>query len=497
LNWAAFSQIFGRQPVFLISLGLFALGAILCGVAKAFALMFVGRSIQGVGAEGLIALTQILITDMVPLRERGKYLALNSTVWAIGSVCGPILGGAIAQYTAWQWIFWVNIPIVGLGFVGIIFFLKLHYRPRSISTKLAEVDYIGSFLFVSSVMSFLIPITWGGVMFSWSSWRTLVPLLLGIGGVIAFGWYEAKCATMKILPLGLFKNRTTSISFYGTFIQGMILSSMLYYLPLYFQAVQGYSPIIAGVTALPQTLTVVPCAMAAGVAAAWTGKYRWALWAGWSMTTLGCGILYLLGPGTSIVEWVFLMLVSGIGIGLLFPSMLLSIEASSPQEDIAVAATLFEFFSHLGQCIGVAIGGVIFQNRMAAELATLPSLAGFAGQYSLDAVALIMIIKQLPPDAPETMQLKSAYANSFRIVWVVMCGFAGLAMFSNLLVESYDLNQVHMTEQRFLHLEKTQDTEVAAAVASEKQEPQIDPEPSTESEAVPEAGVGSKDKEFN
>lgn len=185
--------------------------------------MLVGRSVQGVGAGGLLALTQVLLTDMVPLLERGKFLALISIVWAIGSVSGPSLGGGLAQRGAWRWIFWINLPIMAVGAVGIIAFLRLHHRAKSTVAKLAEMDWVGSFISTSSTTSFLIPITWGGVLYPWSSWRTLVPLSLGAAGLLVFCLYEAKTGTVTIVPLPFFKNPTTSVSYFGTFIHGMIL----------------------------------------------------------------------------------------------------------------------------------------------------------------------------------------------------------------------------------------------------------------------------------
>ncbi|KAL8920901.1 MAG: hypothetical protein Q9172_004288 [Xanthocarpia lactea] len=468
LNWASFSHIFGRRPVLLLALVVFASGAIICGVSHSFTVMLVGRSVQGAGAGGLLALTQILLTDMVPLRDRGKYLALLSIVWAIGSVMGPIIGGALSQHGQWRWVFWINLPIVGVGFIGIVFFLKLHYRNRAIDVKLAEIDYVGSFLFTASATSFLIPITWGSVMYPWSSWHTLVPLTLGVAGLLAFCLYEAKFASATLLPLRLFKNRTTTISYFGTFIHGMILWSMLFYLPLYFQGVHSYTPITAGVASLPQSCTVVPCAMVAGIVAGKTGRYRWALWLGWSLTTLGCGVLCVLDSTTGTAQWILLLLVSGVGLGLLFPSMSLAIQASVPQEDVAVAATLLAFFRAFGQTTGIAVGGVIFQNRMLVELAAIEGLAGSEDLYSLDAVALVTTIKQLPTEAMQTFQLKTALAHSLRILWAVMCGLAALATVASFFVEGYDLDQVHVTEQGFVG-GKTDET--LAQVADQQEKP--------------------------
>lgn len=156
------------------------------------------------------------------------------------------------------------------------------------------------------------------------------------------------------------KTKDTNIAYFLTWIHSIILWSILYYMPLFFEGAQDFTPVLAGISALPQSLTVVPCAAVVGVIAAKTGHYRWALWFGWVLTTLGSGLLYLLSPTITIPAWIFLMLVSGIGIGLLFPAPALAIQASAPPKDIAIAAAMFTFFRCFGQTIGVAIGGVVF-----------------------------------------------------------------------------------------------------------------------------------------
>ena len=480
-NWVAFSHLWVRRPLLLLALTFFTVGSIVCAVSKNFTMMLVGRSIQGTGGGGIIAITEIIITDMVPLRERGNYFALISIVWAIGSVSGPLIGGALAQRNAWRWIFYLNLPIVAIGFVGIIAFLKLENRKRTLKEKLAEIDYVGSVLFLASSTSFLIAITWGGVMFAWSSWDTLVPIILGVFGLSFFVIWEAKLATHTVLPLAIFRNKDSNIAYFLTFIHGIILWSILYYMPLFFEGAQDFTPILAGVSALPQSLTVVPCAMVVGVVAAKTAHYRWALWVGWTLTTLGSGLLYLLSPTTSIPAWIFLMLVSGIGIGLLFPAMALAIQASAPPKDIAIAAAMFTFFRCFGQTIGVAIGGVVFQNRMAANLASDPTLSGSATSYSLDVVALIRRINAMSNADPQKIILRTALAHSIRPIWALMCGLAGLALFTTIFIKHYDLNQALTTEQGFDGQEKKKVVEAAGG----------DPESATAAAAVlPVAAVG-------
>lgn len=191
-------------------------------------------------------------------------------------------------------------------------------------------------------------------MFAWTSWHTLVPLILGLAGLVSFCIYETR-ATYTLLPLAMFRNPSTSITYLITFLHGVILWAIVYYIPLYFMAVLDYTPILAGVAALPQSLTVVPCAVLVGIIATRTGQYRWSLWIGWALTVLGVGLLCLLNTNSTVTKWIFLLLISGIGIGLLFPAMNLSIQASVEPEHIGTAAGMFTFFRAFGQTIGVAM----------------------------------------------------------------------------------------------------------------------------------------------
>jgi MFS family permease len=150
--------------VLLVALVLFTAGAIVAAVASNITILLVGRSVQGIGGGGLHVLTYVIVTDMVSLRERGKWFAWISLVWAIGSVSGPVIGGAFAENLNWRWIFWLNIPFCVVAFVGIPIFLRLNQKPGSVIEKLRAVDWVGSFLFVSSLTSFLIPLTWGTLL---------------------------------------------------------------------------------------------------------------------------------------------------------------------------------------------------------------------------------------------------------------------------------------------------------------------------------------------
>ncbi|KAL8776008.1 MAG: hypothetical protein Q9213_008412 [Squamulea squamosa] len=457
-SFASFSHIFGRKPMILTGLVFFLIGAIIAAVARNFAVLLVGRSLQGIGGGGLIALTEIVVADLVPLRLRGQWFGLISAMWALGSVSGPIIGGAFAQGANWRWIFWINLPFIGIAFVFVPLFLKLAFKPSSFTAQLARVDWFGSFLFIASTTSFLIPITWGGVSYPWTSWHTLVPLCLGIAGLITFITYEEIIAAEPLIRLVIFKNRTAAVSYSSTVIHGMILWSLLYYMPLYYEAVKGFSPIISGIALFPETFTVAPASIVVGILITVTGRYRWAIWAGWFLTVLGTGLLYLLSVQTSTVAWIFLNLVGGLGMGMLFPSMAFAIQASQTNEDLAFAIAMFSFFRAFGQAIGVAVGGTVFQNQMKSKLLAYPALASKANEYSKDASSLVQIIKGMQDDGVK-QNLQHAYADSLKVVWATMCGLAGVGLILSLGTKGLDMNKPLETEQYFLDEKKTPDEE--------------------------------------
>jgi hypothetical protein len=313
--------------------------------------------------------------------------------------------------------------------------------PSSLAEKLRRVDWIGIVLFVASTTAVLIPLTWGGIMYAWSSWHTLVPLLFGAAGLAAFSLYEVYVAAEPMIPASIFANRTATVTYLGTVFQGLILWCCLYYLPLYYEAVQGYGPIIAGVAVFPETFTVAPSAVVTGIIITALGQYRWAIWLGWLLGTIGTGLMCLLRVDSSIPAWIFLNLVAGLGLGILFPALAAAnqVSAANPRQ-VAIAVAMFGFFRAFGQALGVAVGGVVFQNRMVANLSRYPSLAANATQYSADAAGLVQVIKAMP-DSPEKLDLREAYTDSLRIVFAVCCAISGIALLTSLLTQVYDLNQ--------------------------------------------------------
>lgn len=419
----------------------------MAAVAKNFTTMLVGRSIQGSGGGGIMSLTEIIITDLVPLRDRGTWFGYQSGIWAIGSVTGPVIGGAFAATGSWDWIFWINLPICGIGFVAVVAWLKLNEVPGPVLPKISRFDWMGVGLLTASATSFLMAVSWGNSMFPWSSWRTIVPAVLGLLGLVAFVVYEAIVPNEPVIRLSIFKQRTALACYFGTFLHGLLLWSLLYYLPLYYECVKDYNPVISGVAAFPETFTVAPASIVVGLLISATGRFRWAVWSGWLMSVVGMGLLYLLKPSTSITAWLFLNLVPGLGLGMLFSSLGIGTQAAADPKDAAYAASMYTFSRSFGQSIGVAVGGAIFQSQFNLKLRAYPELVQNATNLSRDASALVQIVKAMDKGSAERVMIVDAYADSLKVVWVVMAGIAFIGLLASTLIEGLDVNVKMETKQ--------------------------------------------------
>lgn len=325
--------------------------------------------------------------------------------------------------------------------------MKLKLVPGTIMHKLKRVDWVGITICIAAATSFLIPVTWGGVQYSWDSWHTLVPLLVGLAGLAGFIVYEKYVASEPIIRLDLLGNYNMAYSLFAAMINALIVYGALYFLPLYYEAVQGYTPIISGVALFPATFTVAPVSVISGFIISKTGDFRVVTWVGWIAATLGLGVMCLLDVNTTVVQWIFLSLCAGIGLGLLYTSLAIINQAASDDDSMAFAVSMFIFARSVGQCLGVAICGVIFQNQMKQQLLKIPSLSAQAVEFSRDASSLVQTIKLMPDGSDRKAGLIQSYADSLKIVWAVMCALSGVAMLGSFFVRKVSLDRVHHTEQ--------------------------------------------------
>ncbi|KFY64367.1 hypothetical protein V496_03311 [Pseudogymnoascus sp. VKM F-4515 (FW-2607)] len=444
-SWASFSHIFGRKPVLLLALSIFTLGAIIASAANNFTLLLAGRSIQGIGGGGLMALTYVIVTDMVTLRDRGKWFSIISLQWAIGSVTGPVIGGVFTEKSTWRWIFWINFPFCLVAFITIPLSLKLNRKDGLVIEKLKAIDWIGTVLFISSITGFLIPLTWGKSS-PFRSSSTTANLCIGM---IAFLLYSKYFASDPLIKGSIFHESTAKVGYFGTFIHGVIVWSMLYYMPLYYEVTKNFNPIESGVAIFPLTFTTAPAAIVVGFVITKTGKYRPSIWVGWVLTTVGLGLLIILEEDTTTPQWIFLSLTAGLGTGILYSAQSFAVQASASNSDLPYAAAMYSFFRSLGQTFGVACGGTIFQNAFRQKLSLNPTLSAESTQLAREASAIVQIVKSLP-DSKLKAEIVAAYVDSFRMIWIAMCVLASVALILSLVfVKEISLDRELETEQGF------------------------------------------------
>ncbi|KAH8811638.1 major facilitator superfamily-domain-containing protein [Xylogone sp. PMI_703] len=453
-TWAALSHIFGRKSVILCALLLFTVGTILACVANKVTVLLVGRCIQGIGGGGLVSLTYVVLADLVTLRERGKWMALISLQWAIGTIVGPVIGGLFAEKTTWRWIFWFNLPfcVIGGGFIPIC--LRLTTKEGSTLVKLKAFDWVSSFLFVASATAFIIPVTWGGIQYDWSSWRTLVPLFLGVAGLLGFVLYSSYIPADPLIRRSLFQSPTSLTAYLSTVMHGIILWSLLYYIPLYFEAVKNKSAIGAGVALFPATFTSAPAAIAVGIIITKTGRYRPSIWVGGLLTTAGMGMSIVLKETTNTATWAAMLLIVGIGTGMLFSAQGFACQAPVSNNDLPFAGAMYSFFRALGQTLGVAISGVIFQNTFKQNILGTP-FSAYADTWAKDASGLVEVLKtwsNVGEQGAMKVSVIHAYVDGLRAVHIAMTALSAVGLVSSLTwIKEISLDRELETDQGFIH----------------------------------------------
>ncbi|KAK1574620.1 major facilitator superfamily transporter [Colletotrichum navitas] len=440
---ASLSDIFGRPIILVGSLAFFTVGTILCCVADGIALLLVGRVIQGIGAGGMYVLSLVVFTDIVPLRHRPKLYGIIQMAWAIGSLIGPIIGGVIAQHTTWRWIFYINFPICGYSLISIPVLLTLKPPTATFAEKLRRVDWIGGFLFTSSMVTFLVGISWGGNDFPWRSAQTLVPVFIGAAGLAATLMYEGYYAAFPFLKKVLFTDASAITVYVLGLLQGFILYGQLYYIPFYFLSVTQYSPTMAGVAMLPVTLLLLPGSIISGILVSRFNAYRWSIWIGWALMSIASGLLISWDVNTPLAVHIVTLAIGGIGHGFVLNAQTFVTGAIVEPQNSGHAASMYLFLRMLGCAIGVNVGSTTFQNVMALKL----KRQGIAEDIAQRAEEYLVVLKTLP-DGTFKDAVLAAYAFGFKGVHGVYVSLAVLAFFGSFLIRHYDLNRVHETEHK-------------------------------------------------
>ncbi|KAI1380414.1 MFS general substrate transporter [Hypoxylon crocopeplum] len=449
--YVSVSDVLGRKQPLYASMVLFAVGAVVFAVARNMPVLIAGRLIQGLGAGGLDVLEEVILADITSLKERPLYLGLLAVAIAAGTISGPILGAVFSEFASWRWIGWVNLPIVGIAFLLSFFFLHLRPIPLPFSTKVHRLDMIGMILFAIGATATALPLSWGNSLYPWSSWRTYVPLIIGLIVLTIFCFYE-KRPTDAVLPYRIFANATSVSSLATGFIHGLILYTLLLYLPLFFQAVFLEAPLEAAKTVLPICTLVVAFSFFAPVIIELTRRYRILLWVGWIFTTVFLGLWYMVGQGTSRVEVYVFQSLLGAGVGILFTGTQVPMQASVVNvNDTGLAVGMLVVFRLFGALVGLAISSTAFSSvfrQSIAALGTLPEQVDALNDAS-QAVGFIPTLRTLDLPSEYMSDLTEAYRKPFQAIWIIMTTLSGVGLFISLFIKELSLENEDVGRQGF------------------------------------------------
>lgn len=368
-------DLIGRKGLFIGAISLFIVGSIVGGMAQDMTWLIIGRAIQGLGGGGLMILSQAIIADVVPARERGRYMGIMGGVFALSSVAGPLLGGWFTEGIGWRWAFWMNIPLGILAIASAAFFLRLpkveHDRPK--------LDFAGMGLLALASTGLVLVTTWGGSTYAWDSITIIALIAATIVAAVAFVLVE-RTAAEPIMPLTLFRDRNFNLTTIAGLITGIAMFGALAYLPTYLQMVTGVNATEAGFLMIPMMAALLISSIVTGQLVSKTGRYKWMPIVGTTIVAVALVLLSTMTPELPIWILCTFLAVMGLGLGMSMQILILIVQNSFPVSQVGTATASNNYFRQIGASLGSAIVGSLFVAKLTDLLGTrLPAAAGGAG----------------------------------------------------------------------------------------------------------------------
>ncbi|KAE8410656.1 major facilitator superfamily domain-containing protein [Aspergillus pseudocaelatus] len=426
------SDIFGRKIVYLSALALLCIADLLCGLSQDAPMFYVFRGLAGVAGGGISSLTNIIVSDIVTLEQRGKYQGILGASLGLGNVIGPFLAAAFIMKATWRAFFWLLAPLSVCSMVVGYFLMPDNTRKTSFRKNLGRIDYYGIIASSIGVIFLLIPISGGGSYFQWDSAMVISMLVIGICSLIVFIFVEWKVATLPMLPMVIFRNKVICTLFLQSFLLGAVYQSNLYYLPLYYQNARGWSPMLSAALTTPLVVFQSLASICSGQYISRRKRYGEVIWTGFGLWTLGAGLMLLFNRHTSIGVIVVIVLIQGIGVGFTFQPTLVAFQAHCTKAHRAVIISNRNFFRCLGGACGLAVSAAILQavlksnlperyQNLAHSTYSLPSRSGVA-------------------DA-DWEQIITAYAKASRGVFILQVPLIGICFLACLFIKDRGLER--------------------------------------------------------
>ncbi|WP_281255309.1 MDR family MFS transporter [Brachybacterium massiliense] len=496
------SDLYGRRWFYLGGLGVFMVGSILAGLSQGFWFLVFARAVQGLGMGALMPLSQTIIGDIIPPRQRGKYQGIMGAVFGVTSIAGPLIGGFVTDHLGWRWLFYLTLPIGVAAFAFILRFLHLER-----SEQRGTVDYAGILTLTPGLVLALLATTWGGGDLAWTS-----PVILGMYAaaavlLAAFVVIETKVEE-PLLPMHLLLRPVVALSVAASFAIAVAMFGAIIYIPVYAQGVMGVSATESGMILIPQSVAMILTSIVVGLLISRTGRYKGFLIAGGIVLVLGYGMLAGLEYGDTQWHLTATMIVIGLGLGMSMQVYTLVVQNAVARRELGTATAAIQFFRNIGSTLGTAVLGTVMTASMSTSLsdriAALPAedLAELTTAGStLDASVLENAV--LDPSAlaglPELLvtPLRQGMSDAMHLVFLAALPFAALALLLSLFIKQVPLRE---TVDSAEELAARTAADVAAELGGtgtepEELHPRTGPIPAIEVEQANTAapGVGARD----
>ncbi|MFC8302738.1 MDR family MFS transporter [Specibacter sp. NPDC057265] len=353
-------DLLGRKPMLLFAITIFTVGSVIGALAPDMTTLIIARVVQGLGGGGLMILSQATIADVIPARERGKYMGIMGGVFAFSSVAGPLIGGGLTEGPGWRWAFWMNVPLAVLAILATIFLLHV---PKVVHAVRPRIDYPGMILIAIATTALVLVGTWGGAEFAWMS-----PQILGLAAVavvtaVLFVMVERRAAE-PVMPMTLFKSRNFNLTTLAGLLTGIAMFGAIGYMPTYMQMATGYSATEAGLLMIPMMACMLLVSVIVGRRVSATGRYKVSPIAGSVILALALALMATLKADTPVYMICVYLGIMGVGLGASMQILTLVAQNSFPLKFVGTATAGQNYFRQVGATLGTAVIGSLFATRL-------------------------------------------------------------------------------------------------------------------------------------
>jgi EmrB/QacA subfamily drug resistance transporter len=427
--WGKLADLFDRKLLVQTGLLVFVAGSILAGLSTSMGWLIACRAIQGIGAGGLTALVQVVLSDLVSPRERGRYSGYLGAVFGVGTVAGPLVGGVITDSIGWRWCFYVGVPFALAAFVVLQRTLHLPRRRREV-----RLDYLGALLVAAGVSSLLVWVSLAGQQFAWASPQTAALVAAGIVLLVAAVIVERR-APEPLVPLELFSKRTVVLAVIASVAVGIAMFGTSVFLSQYMQVARGKSPTESGLLTIPMVVGLFVASTLIGRRVTHTGRYKRYMLVGAGSLTAGLALMSTLDETTSLAELAGFMIVVGAGVGMLMQNLVLVVQNSVAHRELGAGSSLVVFFRSLGGAIGVSVLGALLAAKASSSITD--GLAGAGIHASGGDASQVPSIAALPPAVARIVE--HAYGTGIAEIFLIAAPLGLVAMAAIALIREVPL----------------------------------------------------------